>query len=833
MATKAAAAAALAASLLSLRAALRGGSSEFPALALALAAALALQLAARLATAQRSHRLASLGELTRHWPAVALDGARMAAQSWLRATALVHFGLLFAFLVDGVGELLLPAVADCYHLARHSGGSNAAAWACALATAGYLVVAGVDAFEYGSLLQSAALIALSVAMKLLEQGRVSDGKLRAASLSCPFFAELSTAAAILLMAPASWLGQLTSRTEEVLKARANEAPAVSGGWWVVCVVMVAVWQRIALWLDTQQSAKSSDAALRTLTGLLCSLGLSIVDSQDGWIVRGFAVSIACFLIIFARKNQLQHHNTPQHMSDLDIDFGIANSDSRRTSVDNDEQFLDTYRAATSGSTSVVSRIVASLWARDDSRKILMFLSVNVSYMFVELAVGFWSNSLGLIGDAGHMLFDNSALVIGLVASYIGKLPADEQFTYGYGRVEVLSGFLNSMLLLLISFHLLAEAGSRFFDPPEVTTDHLLLTSVVGLLVNIVGLVWFHDHVHSHGHGSECGHGHSHGHAHSDTNAHSHGHSHSHSHGETEKNLVGSASSSNSNMYGVYLHVLADTLGSVGVIISSLLIQFKDWHIADPLSSAMIALLIFGSTLPLLKDTLLQLLQRVPKEKEHDIAAALREIQATVEGIEQVEKWHVWQHAQDMMVASLHLAVAPSAIEQDVMKQAREIFRRLANIDEFLTIQVRKRSDAMHLNPVSPHQASKAFVGFDSRHTSLSHEHHAHDHNHEHSHHHHEEAESVMSTHENPVSEDVRFGRWGQAAQPPPPPFQHQRRFEPHRFGSSVTSPAAHPLFQQKSLAWHSSNDAQNNQIPEMLLAQRSAMAQPAARRLHM
>ncbi|EGZ10307.1 hypothetical protein PHYSODRAFT_391228, partial [Phytophthora sojae] len=290
-----------------------------------------------------------------------------------------------------------------------------------------------------------------------------------------------------------------------------------------------------------------------------------------------------------------------------------------------------------------SHVLGVLWSKRTSRQMLIFLSVNVAFMFVELGVGLYTNSLGLMGDAGHMLFDNGALVIGLVASYIGQLPPDAKFTYGYGRVEVLSGFLNSLLLLVVSFHLLTEAASRFLDPPEVATNHLLLTSTAGLVVNLVGLFFFHDHVHGHSHShggdSACGGGH----------GHSHGNSHHQAHGEdaSEDGHHGS----NSNMYGVYLHVLADTLGSVGVIISSILIQLYEWHVADSASSALISLLILGSTLPLLRDTARQLLQGAPEDMEGSVNAALHEVQASVSGVERVAQWNIWHHAGDMCVAT--------------------------------------------------------------------------------------------------------------------------------------------------------------------------------------
>ena len=118
-------------------------------------------------------------------------------------------------------------------------------------------------------------------------------------------------------------------------------------------------------------------------------------------------------------------------------------------------------------------------------------------MFVELVYGYMSNSLGLISDSFHMLFDCMALFIGLCASYIAKMPADNKYTYGYGRVETLSGLFNGIFLVFIAFNVFCESIERIFEPQKIETDGLLLVSFMGLGVNMIGLFFFHDH-HDHG-----------------------------------------------------------------------------------------------------------------------------------------------------------------------------------------------------------------------------------------------------------------------------------------------------------------------------------------------
>ena len=94
-----------------------------------------------------------------------------------------------------------------------------------------------------------------------------------------------------------------------------------------------------------------------------------------------------------------------------------------------------------------------------------------------------------------MLFDSTALAIGLWASYVSKFKADEIFTYGYIRTEVLSGFVNAIFLVFVAVSVLMEAFERLVEPPEVHTDHLLLVSTIGFIINLIGLFFFHDFSH--------------------------------------------------------------------------------------------------------------------------------------------------------------------------------------------------------------------------------------------------------------------------------------------------------------------------------------------------
>nr|XP_006627080.1 PREDICTED: zinc transporter 5 [Lepisosteus oculatus]XP_015193755.1 PREDICTED: zinc transporter 5 [Lepisosteus oculatus] len=340
----------------------------------------------------------------------------------------------------------------------------------------------------------------------------------------------------------------------------------------------------------------------------------------------------------------------------------------------------------------------------DSRQIFYFLCLNLAFTFVELFYGVWTNSLGLISDGFHMLFDCSALVLGLFAALMTRWKATRIFSYGYGRVEILSGFINGLFLMVIAFFVFMESITRVIDPPDINTDMLTPVSVGGLIVNLIGICAF-SHAHSHGaskgscsshdHGhSHHGHGHGHGdHSHGG-HGHSHGHAHSHGHGHSHGPSGGGM---NANMRGVFLHVLADTLGSVGVIISTILIRQFGWLIADPICSLFIAVLIFLSVIPLIKDACQVLLLRIPPEHEKDLNNALEKIQK-IEGVLSYRDPHFWRHSASVIAGTIHLQLMSDVVEQRIIQQVTAVLKD-AGVNN-LSVQVEKEAYFQHMSGLS-------------------------------------------------------------------------------------------------------------------------------------
>ncbi|XP_040262887.1 zinc transporter 7 [Bufo bufo] len=348
----------------------------------------------------------------------------------------------------------------------------------------------------------------------------------------------------------------------------------------------------------------------------------------------------------------------------------------------------------------VSGWIRSIFSDSTSRNLFGFLCLNLSFAFVELFYGIWSNSLGLISDSFHMFFDCTALLAGLAASVISRWKTNEAFSYGFVRAEVLAGFVNGLFLIFTAFFIFSEGVERALDTPEVHHERLLPVSILGFLVNLVGIFVF-QHGGNHGHSHDDGHGHSHslfngslshghspsgghGHSHGGGHGHSHGEDHGHSHGGNHSHKHGFGSScpdeppeehrgsSKQILEGVFLHIVADTLGSVGVIISTILMQRYGWMIADPICSMLIALLIFVSVIPLLKQSIGILMQRTPPVLDNLLPECYQRVQQ-LQGVYHLHEPHFWTLCTDVYVGTLKLVVGPEADARWILSQTHNIF----------------------------------------------------------------------------------------------------------------------------------------------------------------
>ncbi|RDI98202.1 cation transporter [Dyella solisilvae] len=238
------------------------------------------------------------------------------------------------------------------------------------------------------------------------------------------------------------------------------------------------------------------------------------------------------------------------------------------------------------------------------RKLIFAFVLTTAMMLVEAVGGFWSGSLALVADAGHMLIDALALLLAVMSAWFARRPADARRSYGYGRLEVLAGFVNALTQFALVAFIAFEAVDRLFHPAEILSGMMLVVAVVGLLVNLLVLRTLH------------------GHAHDDV-----------------------------NLAGATLHVLGDLLGSVAAVVAALLVRWKGWNWADPVLSLLVSLLILNSAWRLLRRSAHILLEGVPEGMDtRDVAAALRHADPSIRDIHHV---HVWQLASGSRMATLH------------------------------------------------------------------------------------------------------------------------------------------------------------------------------------
>ncbi|KAF2905976.1 hypothetical protein ILUMI_00207 [Ignelater luminosus] len=313
-------------------------------------------------------------------------------------------------------------------------------------------------------------------------------------------------------------------------------------------------------------------------------------------------------------------------------------------------------------------------------RLLSMLWLTTAYFFVEIVVGYITNSMSLVADSFHMLSDVAALVVAFLSVKMSPKKWSKN-TFGWARAEVLGALVNAVFLVALCFSITVEACKRFIEIETIHDPQLLvIVGGVGLLVNVIGLFLFHEHGSSHSHKQAHGRlSHSRNRltqlAVTDDNENdatypsppptvSNKLSHGHSHG----------SAAQMNMRGVFLHVLSDALGSVIVICSALVFWLTDWEYKfyiDPALSILLVLLILHSVWPLLRDSALILLQTVPTHIQID--AIQRRLLTKVDGVLAVHEFHVWQLAGDRIIASAHIRCRNLSEYMRIAEKVKEFF----------------------------------------------------------------------------------------------------------------------------------------------------------------
>jgi len=245
-------------------------------------------------------------------------------------------------------------------------------------------------------------------------------------------------------------------------------------------------------------------------------------------------------------------------------------------------------------------------------------------MIVEAIGGVLANSLALFSDAGHMLTDILSLLLSLVALQLAARTPSSTRTYGLYRMEILAALVNGATLIVISVFILYEAYRRFASSQVVNSRTMLLVATVGLLAN--GVAAF---------------------------------------------AMSRSSKENLNIRGAYLHILGDTLSSLGVIAGALIITFTSWYMIDPIISVLICLLILRGAFGLVKESVNILLEAVPKDVSLDkVEKSFR----SISGVKDFHHLHLWT-----ITSGIHALSAHVLVEDILMSRTGQILQEINRV----------------------------------------------------------------------------------------------------------------------------------------------------------
>ncbi|KAK8050839.1 hypothetical protein PG993_002224 [Apiospora rasikravindrae] len=321
------------------------------------------------------------------------------------------------------------------------------------------------------------------------------------------------------------------------------------------------------------------------------------------------------------------------------------------------------------------------------QKLVGTIAISFSFFVAEIVVAFMTGSLALLADAFHYLNDLIGFAVALVALIISEdAKSPQEFSFGWARASLLGAFFNGVFLLALGVSILLQSIERFISLEKVENPKLILImGCVGLALNILSAVLLHEHHghHHHHHGTaDTATSEEAGHLSTDTSgtltpisAHT-----DHRHALPKFQASSSSSGRDLGMLGVLTHVLSDALNNVGIIIAALVVWLTNYDArfyADPGVSMGIAVMIFLSSLPLVKNSGRILLESAPLgvdpgDVKHDLEKAFAELIKTIQipGIESVHELHIWRLDQTKAVASAHVVVGENDTIADFMERAR-------------------------------------------------------------------------------------------------------------------------------------------------------------------
>lgn len=271
--------------------------------------------------------------------------------------------------------------------------------------------------------------------------------------------------------------------------------------------------------------------------------------------------------------------------------------------------------------------------------------LNLLFVAVEAGAGFIGNSLGLLSDAGHNLSDVFSLLLAMIALKLASSHATKRFTYGRRKASVLISLLNAIILLVAVGAIMVESVNKFIHPSEVNGTLIIWTAAVGIVINGV-TAWVLSRQQQH----------------------------------------------DINTRGAFLHMMADTLVSIGVVVSGVVIKYTGWNLVDPIIGIVIAVVILVSTWNLLAESLRMSTDAVPEGFDlDDITAKI----SAVEGVQNVHHVHIWAISTTETALTAHIVIPEASMLDEVTDRVKELLDTLGIHHSTLELETRRSHCQQH------------------------------------------------------------------------------------------------------------------------------------------
>eukprot|EP01118_Nematostelium_gracile_P019062 TRINITY_DN8699_c0_g1_i1.p1 TRINITY_DN8699_c0_g1~~TRINITY_DN8699_c0_g1_i1.p1 ORF type:complete len:347 (-),score=73.20 TRINITY_DN8699_c0_g1_i1:107-1147(-) len=284
----------------------------------------------------------------------------------------------------------------------------------------------------------------------------------------------------------------------------------------------------------------------------------------------------------------------------------------------------------------------------DAKHLAIFIALMTLVTIYQLFVGFSVENLGLVSAAFHSLFHLIALIISLFAMVLSRRKPTAKYSYGFNRLEILSGFTNAIFVLFVGLWILFESIEKLFETEEDSSEHfttIINAALIGIVVNVIGVVYFHEYKQTR------------------------------------------SESRYQNLSGISYNIVLDASTQLGVILSAFLHSYG-FTMADPIAGMSIAGWIAYNVIPISISTGNVLLQSTPLKIASQLRNAKKELQA-IEGVISCSEDHFWTQAPDVYVGSLKIKIKSEINPQVILGKARFL---LSPLISHLTIQINQESE---------------------------------------------------------------------------------------------------------------------------------------------